>query len=234
MRDDQHLRVIDETLHRTYTYVGSRSGIKGEIDHENDAGGWEAYPEEHRSKDFDTDQDAMPDWWENLCGSDANKANHNDDPDGDGWTLLEGYLEFMAHPYLVLEPGAQADLDVLPYFKGFTKSPQYSIEGESTLVNAAISGSTIHLQAGNDGGIAIFTMKVQDSEGTTHEKRFSVAVTGNPNAIHKVWSEDDIQVVKREFFTLGGRQVYELHPQEIYVMRLTDTDGNVHSVKIIK
>jgi hypothetical protein len=142
----------------------------------------------------------------------------------------------MAHPYLVLEPGAQADLDVLPYFKGFTKSPQYSIEGESTLVNAAISGSTIHLQAGNDGGIAIFTMKVQDSEGTTHEKRFSVAVTGNPNAIHKVWSEDDIQVVKREFFTLGGRQVYELHPQEIYVMRLTDTDtdGNVHSVKIIK
>ncbi|MBO7323955.1 MAG: hypothetical protein J6U57_00825, partial [Bacteroidales bacterium] len=234
MRDDQHLRVIDETLHRTYTYVGSRSGIKGEIDHENDAGGWEAYPEEHRSKDFDTDQDAMPDWWENLCGSDANKANHNDDPDGDGWTLLEDYLEFMAHPYLVLEPGAQADLDVLPYFKGFTKSPQYSIEGESTLVNAAISGSTIHLQAGNDGGIAIFTMKVQDSEGTTHEKRFSVAVTGNPNAIHKVWSEENLDIVKREFFGLDGRQVYELHPQEIYVMRLTDTDGNIHSVKILK
>ena len=234
MRDNQHLRVIDETLHRSYTYVGSRSGIKGEIDHENDAGGWEAYPEEHRSKDFDTDQDAMPDWWENLCGSDANKANHNDDPDGDGWTLLEDYLEFMAHPYLVLEPGAQADLDVLPYFKGFTKSPQYSIEGESTLVNAAISGSTIHLQAGNDGGIAIFTMKVQDSEGTTHEKRFSVAVTGNPNAIHKVWSEDDIQVVKREFFALDGRQVYELQSGQVYIMRLTDTEGNIHSVKILK
>jgi hypothetical protein len=56
MRDDQHIRNVGETVNGTYTYVGSRSKIKGEIDHEDDAGGWEEYPEEHRAADWDTDQ----------------------------------------------------------------------------------------------------------------------------------------------------------------------------------
>ena len=94
-RDEQHLRIVKETLNGTYTYIGSKSGIKGEIDNEaditeHDAGnGWEEYPEERRAADWDTDQDGMPDWWEQMIGSNANVANQNDDPNGDGWTLLE-------------------------------------------------------------------------------------------------------------------------------------------------
>ena len=234
MRDDQHLRVVDETLHRTYTYVGSRSGIKGEIDHESDAGGWEAYPEDSRPADFDRDQDAMPDWWEELIGSDPEVANHNDDPDGDGWTLLEDYLEFMAHPYLVLAPSAEATFDISACFKGFTKSPQYSVSAETNLLQTQIEGASLQVKAGNKAGVEVLILKVVDGEGSTHEKRLSVAVTGNPTAIHKVWSEDDIQVQQREFFSLDGRQVYELQSGQVYVMRLTDTEGNVHSVKILK
>lgn len=234
MRDDQHLRVVDETLHRTYTYVGSRSGIKGEIDHENDAGGWEAYPEDSRPADFDRDQDAMPDWWEELIGSDPEVANHNDDPDGDGWTLLEDYLEFMAHPYLVLAPSAEATFDISACFKGFTKSPQYSVSAETNLLQTQIEEASLQVKAGNKAGVEVLILKVVDGEGSTHEKRLSVAVTGNPTAIHKVWSEDDIQVQQREFFSLDGRQVYELQSGQVYVMRLTDTEGNVHSVKILK
>ncbi len=207
IRDDHHLRVVEETINGTYHYVGSRSGIKGEIDHENDCGGFEAYPEESRAADFDTDQDGMPNWYEKLIGSDANVANNNDDPNHDGWTLLEDYLEFMAHPYLIVDPGKTAEFNAQPWFAGFTKSPSYSVTTDSNLLTATVSGSTINIQAGNAGGIGIITMKVTDSEGATHEKRLSVAITGEPTGIQTPWTEDNINVVKREFFTLDGKQV---------------------------
>lgn len=234
MRDDQHIRVVKETINGTYTYVGSRSGIKGEIDHENDCGGWESYPEETRTSDFDTDQDGIPNWFESIIGSDPNIANHNDDPDHDGWTLLEDYLEFMAHPYLIVQPQSQASFDAAPWFAGFTKSPTYSISSDSKLFTPSISGSSISVSTYATGGIGIITMKVTDSEGSTHEKRLSIAVTGDPSGIPNVWDESKIEVVSREFFSLDGKKVKELQQHETYIMKLTDTSGKVHSVKIIK
>ena len=134
VRDDQHVRVVRETIDGTYTYVGSRSGIKGEIDHEDDAGGWEDYPVEHRAADWDTDQDGMPDWYEQCIQSNPTVANQNDDPDGDGWTLLEDYLDLMAHPYIVIQPNGQGSIDLKPYFAGFygqngnSVTPSYSLD----------------------------------------------------------------------------------------------------------
>ena len=49
-------------------------------------------------------------------------------------------------------------------------------------------------------------MKVTDSEATTYEKRLNVAVSGEVTGIENVWSEADIDVAKREFFTLDGKQ----------------------------
>lgn len=234
MRDDQHLRVVDETLNRTYTYVGSRSGIKGQIDHESDAGGWEAYPEDKRGDEFDTDQDGMPNWYEKLINSNPDVANNNDDDDRDGWTLLEGYLEFMANPYLIVKPGEQATVDVKQFFKGFTKSPAYSITTDSNLFTAAVNGSVITVSGGEYGGIGVITMKVTDGDGTTYEKRLSVAVSGEVTGIENVWSEAGIDVAKREFFTLDGKQVTTMKQHELYIMKITETNGNVHSVKVIK
>jgi hypothetical protein len=59
-------------------------------------------------------------------------------------------------------------------------------------------------------------------------------VTGNPTTIHTVWSEDNIKVAKREFFTIDGKQVTTMQSHEVYVMKITDTKGKVHMVKIIK
>lgn len=235
VRDDQHLRVVDETIDGTYTYTGSRSGIKGEIDHENDQGGWETYPEETRAADFDTDQDGMPNWYEKLVNSNPDVANNNDDTDKDGWTMLEDYLEFMANPYILVAPNAQGTFDAAPWFRGFkNSSPEYSIATDSDLFTASVSGSTITVNTKGHGGIGIVTMKVKDSAGTTHEKRLSVAVTGETTGIDSVWNEDNIDVAKREFFTLDGKQVNTMKQHEVYVMKITDTKGKVHSVKIIK
>ncbi len=247
MRDEHHQRNIKETLSGTWTYKGSKSGIKGEIDTEEDitehadGKGWEVYPEEARAADFDTDQDGMPDWYETLVGSDPNTANQNDDPNHDGWTLLEDYLEFMAHPYIIIEPGTTGTIDVKPFFAGFygqntnydKATPTYTVATESSLFTPSVDGSTVKAAAGQNGGVGYIQVTVNDGE-TTFTQPIGVAVTGNPAAIHTVWSEDDIDVAKREFFTLDGKQVTKMTSHEVYLMKVTDTKGGVYTVKIIK
>jgi len=183
-RDDQHKRVVMETVEGKYTFVGSKSGIKGEIDREADAGGFELYPEEHRDADFDPDQDGIPTWFENIVGSDPEVANNNADPNRDGWTQLEDYLDFMAHPYVVLNAGENATTDVTDFFAGFTKSPEYSVSVESGVdLTASISGSTLEVKAGTNSVVTSLKLTVKDSEGTTWNRRFNVAVAGNGTGI---------------------------------------------------
>ena len=248
VRDEQHVRVTHETISGTYTYVGSKSGIKGEIDTEEDitehaeGKGWEAYPEETRSADFDTDQDGMPDWWEALVGSDPNTANQNDDPNGDGWTLLEDYLDFMAHPYVVMEPNGEATLDVKPFFSGFygqngkSVTPAYSVSvPDNGIYTASIDGSILKFTATKPdaGGIYQVSVTVDDGE-TTFTQPVGLAITGNPTAIHTVWSEDGIDVARREFFTLDGKKADQLQPRGVYLMKVTDRQGKTYTMKVIK
>ncbi len=193
MRDEHHVRNVRETLDGSYTYVGSKSKIKGEIDTEEDitehadGKGWEEYPEEKRADDFDTDGDGMPDWYETAVGSNRTTANQNDDPDGDGWTLLEDYLEFMAHPYIVIEPSGSGSIDLKPYFAGFygqngkSVTPTYSLDEDITtgLYAPSIDGSTLTVAATkpNTQFVGSFYVTVNDGE-TTFKQRFGIAAIG--------------------------------------------------------
>jgi len=97
MIDNHDKRVIRETREGTTTYKGSKSGLPGLPDSQEDVGGWEDYPEIHRPADWDTDRDGMPNHWETEKG--LNPANARDgalDPDGDGYTNLEDYLNELA------------------------------------------------------------------------------------------------------------------------------------------
>ncbi|MBQ9200764.1 MAG: T9SS C-terminal target domain-containing protein [Bacteroidales bacterium] len=234
-RDEQHLRIINEALSRSYTYTGSRSGIKGQIDHENDAGGFEAFPEESRPAGWDSDQDGMPDWWEKMTGSDPDLADNNEDPDRDGYTLLEDYLEFMAHPYVVLTFGQDTTVDVTPWFRGFQKSPVFTIAYDSPLFEAEVSGAQVKVRAGSVSGMAPVTVTVTDSDGSTFSQRLSVAVARQlPTAIDQPVADlTHMEIVSREFFTLDGKKAGRLQPRETYIMKVTDTAGRMHSVKVI-
>ena len=248
VRDEQHQRVVREALDGTWTYRGSKSGIKGEIDNEADItehpGGWEEYPEEHRDAQWDTDQDGMPDWWEKTIGSDATVANANDDPDQDGWTRLENYLEFMAHPYIILQPGASGTIDLKPHFAGFfgqngkSVTPTFTCTSAQTDngVSVGIDGTSMVVNTAHFTSPFVHSYDITIDDGeTTYTQPFGVVVTGDAlAAIQPVWSEDGIRVVKREFFTLDGRRVDEMQPHQTYLMKVTDADGNVRSVKILK
>ena len=218
MRDEHHVRNIRETLDGTYTYVGSRSKIKGEIDTEEDitehaAGkGWEDYPEEQRATDWDTDQDGMPDWWEACIGSNPSQANQNDDPDGDGWTLLEDYLDFMAHPYLIIAPNGQGSIDLRQHFAGFFGQNGKAVEPTFTCdtqtdngVNVDIDGSTMTVTVAGFTSPTVLSYPITVSDGeTTFTQRFGVAVKGNTTGI---------QNVNRE--TITNNRYYNLHGQRM-------------------
>ena len=218
MRDEHHQRNVRETLDGTYTYVGSKSRIKGEIDTEEDitehaAGkGWEVYPEEQRSADWDTDQDGMPDWWEQCIGSNASVANQNDDPNGDGWTLLEDYLEFMAHPYIIMATNGEASIDLKQHFAGFygqngqSVTPSYTLDKQTNgLYAPRIDGSTLTVKATKPDTQSVDWLNVTVSDGeTTFTQRFGVAITGGATGI---------QNVNRE--TITNNRYYNLHGQRL-------------------
>ena len=219
MRDEHHQRNIRETIDGTYTYVGSKSKIKGEIDTEEDitehaAGkGWEEYPKEQRASDWDTDQDGMPDWWEACVGSNASVANQNDDPNGDGWTLLEDYLDFMAHPYLVIAPNGQGTIDLKQHFAGFfgqngkSVTPTFSLdEGiENGLYAPGIDGTTLTVKAlkPNTSSVGWFNVTVSDGE-TNFTQRFGVAISGGATGIQNVQrSTPNVQ----RYYNLHGQRM---------------------------
>jgi hypothetical protein len=84
----------------------------------------------------------------------------------------------MAHPYLILEPKASSTVDVTPYFRGFTKTPVYSVTANSTVATATIDGTTITVKAKNRNGVGSVIMKVTDGDGTTFEQLLNIAVSG--------------------------------------------------------
>ncbi len=114
-------RIVSETLLGTTSTTGCKSKKRGLIDRETDAEGFEGLNivEARRPDTWDTDQDGMPDWYERLAQTDPQTADHNADQDANGYTNLEDYLEFMAHPHFVVRPGAQLDIDLRPYFAGY-------------------------------------------------------------------------------------------------------------------
>ena len=183
VQDQTDLRIIGETQNRSYTYVGSKSGIKGEIDSEADAGGFEEYPETAWADNYDSDMDGLPDWWEEMRSLNANSpaqdfSDSNADSDGDGYTELDHYLDFLAQPHVILAPGASTTIDLKTLFAGYTNSPAFTAESNSTAATATIAnGSVLTVKAGDTRTLATITLGVKDAAGATYQRRFCVAVT---------------------------------------------------------
>jgi hypothetical protein len=98
--DEHDTRVIAEVRSGTAKFKGSKTGLPGLPDSQDDVGGWENYPEIKRPADWDTDRDGMPDTWEKQCGlNPADASDGNKDLTGDGYTNLEKYLNSLVGEY---------------------------------------------------------------------------------------------------------------------------------------
>ncbi|MEI6950310.1 Ig-like domain-containing protein [Paraflavisolibacter sp. H34] len=177
--DDHDIRIIRETLDSTYTYRGSKSGKAGLPDTQEDVGGWEKYPEERRTGSFDTDQDGLPDWWEQLHGSNPRSAkgdfsDANADSDQDGITRLDQYLEWMAAPRFTAEGGKPVAIDLKKLSRGYRDNCTYSV---SNAVNgaAALGENGIVSFTPSKSGLASFRFTVKDATGSTFTRQVNMA-----------------------------------------------------------
>lgn len=99
--DDHDKRVIAEVRAGTAEFKGSKTGLPGLPDSQEDVGGWENYPEVHRPANWDSDHDGIPDEWETRAG-----LNPKDPADaakicGDGYSNLEHYLNSLVGEYSI-------------------------------------------------------------------------------------------------------------------------------------
>lgn len=179
--DDHDKRMINETLNGTYTYSGSVSGKPGLPDNESDVGGFESYPSVTRASNWDSDLDGMPDWWETLKGLNPNSGSgnfteSNADADGNGYTNLEEYLNWMANINYSITYGQTVQITLTDLFKGYTSSPSYTTSNALNCT-ASISGGTITITP-QGCGLASVDVKVTDSQGDNMTRRIGVYVSG--------------------------------------------------------
>ncbi|MEL1239989.1 pectate lyase family protein [Flavobacterium flavipallidum] len=176
--DTHDQRIIKETLKGTYTYKGSKSGLGGMIDNESDQGGWPVFASEKRPADWDTDQDGLPNWWEESKGlnpnsaqgdfADANAATTN------GYTQLEDYLNWLAQPHFFINLNDQLRFSIIDYFKGYEKKPNYDISEVNNGL-AALNGKEVQFSAIHKG-FASLVISVKDADGDTMSRIINVFV----------------------------------------------------------
>ena len=215
-------RIVSETQNRSYTYVGSKSGIKGEIDDEADAGGFEDYPEELRPISYDTDYDGLPNWWEEIRGTDPRTRTRdyvdtNQDMEGDGYTELERYLDFMAQPHVWLEPGQQATIDVRTLFAGYTNHPVFTAETTGKGITTSLADGLLTITAGNSKALATITLSVTDADKHGYQRRVCVAVTDHATVVSGIRNTTVSTADKRLLYDLTGRKVNAPTGKGIYI-----------------
>ena len=181
MFDDHDKRIIKETLNGTFTYTGSKSKKGGLIDHQDEAGGYENYPQETRPVGFDSDHDGLPDWWEKMHASNVNSANgdfsdSNADPDKDGYTALEDYLEWMSVPHYNIAENKSDTVDLSGYTAAYI-NPQYSTVKANKLNTKYNSKSIIVTPDSNFTGITYLDVKAVDSEGSSITRTIGFCVS---------------------------------------------------------
>ena len=178
--DDHDIRMVEETLNGTYKYKGSVTGKPGFPDKESDVGGYENYPNITRASNWDSDKDGLPDFWERMIGTNPNSgvndfSDSNGDPDRDGYTYLEDYLNWMAETHYFVSYGGTQTIDLTAMFKGYSKSnPSYTVSNVEN-GTVSISGSTATFTAKNCG-FASFNLKVIDNVGASMTKKIGVFV----------------------------------------------------------
>jgi hypothetical protein len=127
----------------------------------------------------DTDDDGMPDFWEKATGS--NPAT--DDAmqmAGDGYVLVEHYLNWLAEPHAQTTAGTSVDVDLSSYTLGFSDvSPTFTVTqpgcGSAQLQS---DGHTVRFTPSSGfTGVESFNFTVKGSDGTTFTAHLAVVVT---------------------------------------------------------
>jgi hypothetical protein len=186
--DDHDLRIVRETLDGTWTYRGSYNapnGTRGVIDHPDDVGGLEDYGNEVRPSGYDSDNDGLPDWWEkyvsqtNAFSASGDFSDANADPDKDGFTQLDNFLDWMGNPhYYITDKAYEINLQSLT--KAYTDHPVYTlVETENGNVTVQSNGIAKIIPA-EPLRLTSFIFTVTDGEGSSMTRKVGLFFAPQP------------------------------------------------------
>jgi len=218
-------RMISETLTGTTSTKGSRSGKSGLIDSEEDDG-CEGFVLENlgiinaqRDNNWDSDQDGIPDWFEELTGTNPSVENNNNDRDGDFYTDLEEYLNWIAVPNFHINDKQYITLNT--YFAGYI-SPSYEVTTTSG-VTAVVNNGVLSVSTSSSAE-KLFSIKVKASEdGISLERTFNFAFTNGSTGIVTLQRQSPIT---QPYYDLSGRQITRPTTKGIYIQ-----NGKKHIIK---
>lgn len=159
-QDSHDKRIILETINGNATYIGSVGHKQGIIDNTKDVGGLESFPTTIRSATWDANGDGIADWWDGSTG-------------GEGYTTLEGYLNFMAESHAFVSPGASVEIDLASLAMGFV-NPAFNIKG-AKVGSIAVEGPKATYTA-KGAGIEYLTILIEDSTGSKWSRPFGIAI----------------------------------------------------------
>jgi hypothetical protein len=130
------------------------------------------------TKATDTDNDGIPDFWEQLSGSDpATDDAMKKAPDG--YALIEHYLNWLAEPHAQAKGTAGVDLDLASLTAGFSDAtPTFTVTPAGCgSVQLAADGHTAHFTPmAGFSGVTSFDYKVTGKDGTAFTGHVGVAV----------------------------------------------------------
>jgi hypothetical protein len=137
----------------------------------------------------DSDHDGLPDWWELANGSNPNSSpgdfsDSNADPDGDGYTQLETYLDWLSAPHADVTRNSSIDLDLTQFARGFTNnSPAFTVFNATNGSVSMFTGTSARfIPTANFYGRATFQFGVTDSQGASLTNTINLHVRALPQS----------------------------------------------------
>jgi len=149
---------------------------------------WPAYNTYNVADVIDSDHDGLPDWWEEIRGTNPNSApgdfsDANADLAGDGYTELDRYLNWMALPHYDCTNGTALNVDLTQYTRGFTNASLGSVYALFNATNGtvALNGMTAQFNStASTNALGSFMFKVTDNTGFSYTNTVNVHIIALP------------------------------------------------------
>lgn len=230
-RDATDKRIVSEVANGT-----SSMGDKGMVSSVEDSD-YDIYENVTRAADFDANGNGIADWYEAA----TDKTDAAADPDGDGYTNLEDYLNYMATPNAIVAAGSTATFDLGDYFAGMSGASFAVASGKGT-----VSGTTLSVTpSATDTGF-LQTQVTATKGDVSISREFNVYVSGTKaTGIQTVSTKANVESF--ELYNAAGVLVQKgqangasvdhlnLKGQAgVYILKIKDTEGRERSFSVLK
>ena len=229
-RDATDKRIVSEVLGGTA--AEGEQGMRATVEDSD----YDVYEIVKRADDFDANQNGMADWYEKATG----KTDAQADPDGDGYTNLEDYLNYIAQPNQTVAAGETAEFALADYFAGVSGA-SYAVEGRGSVEGTTLKVATA---AGDQGFLqATVTATSGDVKVT---RTFNVYLSGTVSAINLA-NVGKTRVESYELYNAAGVMVSQGnadgaavdrlplkgHAAGVYILKVKDTEGRDRSFSVV-